>query len=127
MKSVIRGLLIFVAGAGSATVVAGLYTPIDPIEPEVFEDRLSAAMMEIEQLGSYVGLAEDGRIGIYTNVGACIPPVPIPKWPARAVDPRTLEKGVKAAINLNLNYLAEEGHAVYVLGRCRPYAYSQLK
>lgn len=127
MKSVIRGLMMFVAGAGCATVVAGLYPPIKPITPEVFQDRLTAVLGEVEALGGYVGLAEDGRIGIYTNVAACVPPVPIPKWPARAVDPRSLEKGVRAVVNLNLNYLAEEGQPVYVLGKCRPYAQSMLK
>jgi len=125
--SLIRGIVMFFAGAGCATVVAGLYPPIEPITQEQFQDRLTAAMIEVEALGGYVGLAENGRIGIYTNVGACIPPVPIPKWPAHAVDQRSLENGVKAAINLNLNYLAEEGQPVYVLGKCRPYAQSMLK
>ena len=125
--SLIRGIVMFFAGAGCATVVAGLYPPIEPITQEQFQDRLTAAMIEVEALGGYVGLAENGRIGIYTNVGACIPPVPIPKWPAHAVDQRSLENGVKAAVNLNLNYLAEEGQPVYVLGKCRPYAQSMLK
>ena len=50
-----------------------------------------------------------------------------PKWPAPAVDQRGLEYGFKAAFQLNLNYLAEEGNPVYVLGKCRPYAQSILK
>jgi len=126
-SSLIRGLVMFAAGAGCATVAAGLYPPIEPITPELFQDRLTTAIAEIEALGGYVGLAENGRIGIYTNVGACLPPVPPPKWPAHAVDSRSLEYGVQAAVNLNLNYLAEEGNPVYVLGKCRPYAQSILK
>ena len=125
--SFIRGLVMFVAGAGCATVVAGFYPPIEPITPEVFQDRLTAVLGEVEALGSYVGVAQDGRIGIYTNVGACLPPVPPPKWPAPAVDQRGLEYGFKAAFQLNLNYLAQEGNPVYVLGKCRPYAQSILK
>jgi len=126
-SSLIRGLVMFAAGAGCATVAAGLYPPIEPITPELFQDRLTTAMAEIEALGGYVGLAENGRIGIYTNVGACLPPVPPPKWPAPAVDQRGLEYGFKAAFQLNLNYLAQEGNPVYVLGKCRPYAQSILK
>ena len=125
--SFIRGLVMFVAGAGCATVVAGLYPPIEPITPELFQERLTAVLGELDALGGYVGLAQDGRIGIYTNVGACVPPVPPPKWPAHAVDQRSFDYGVKAAFNLNLNYLAEEGNPVYVLGKCRPYAQSILK
>ena len=90
-SSVIRGLVMFAAGAGCATVVAGLYPPIEPITPELFQERLTAVLAEVEALGGYVGVAEDGRIGIYTNVGACVPPVPLPKWPAHAVDQRSLE------------------------------------
>ena len=96
--SLIRGIVMFFAGAGCATVVAGLYPPIEPITQEQFQDRLTAAMIEVEALGGYVGLAENGRIGIYTNVGACIPPVPIPKWPAHAVDQRSLENGGHEAV-----------------------------
>ena len=126
-SSIIRALVMFVAGAGCATVVAGLYPPIEPITPELFQERLTAVLGEVEALGGYVGVAQDGRIGIYTNVGACVPPVPPPKWPAHAVDQRSLEYGVKAAVNLNLNYLAEEGNPVYVLGKCRPYALSMSR
>jgi hypothetical protein len=126
-SSIIRGLVMFFAGAGCATVVAGLYPPIEPITPELFQERLTAVLVEVDALGGYVGLAENGRIGIFTNVGACLPPVPPPKWPAHAVDQRSLEIGFKAAVNLNLNYLAEEGNPVYVLGKCRPYAQSILK
>ena len=126
-SSIIRGLVMFAAGAGCATVVAGLYPPIEPITPELFQERLTAVLGELDALGGYVGLAQDGRIGIYTNVSACVPPVPPPKWPAHAVDQRSFDYGVKAAFNLNLNYLAEEGNPVYVLGKCRPYALSILK
>ena len=126
-SSIIRGLVMFFAGAGCATVVAGLYPPIEPITPELFQERLTAVLVEVDALGGYVGLVENGRIGIFTNVGACLPPVPPPKWPAHAVDQRSFDYGVKAAFNLNLNYLAEEGNPVYVLGKCRPYALSILK
>ena len=71
-SSLFRSLVIFVAGAGSATVVAGLY-PRRSDYREKFLDRSTGLLAEVERLGGYVGLAEDGRVGIYTNVGACVP------------------------------------------------------
>ena len=128
MKStLIRGLVIFAAGAGCATVVAGLYPPIDPITTEQFQDRLTAAVAEVEALGRYVGIAQDGRIGIYTNVGACVPSPPVPKWPAHVVDFSSLELGHCAIGTMNKAYMSEERQPVYVLGKCRPYAQSMLK
>ena len=128
MKStLIRGLVMFVAGAGCATVVAGLYPPIKPITPEQFQERLTAAMVEVEALGSYVGIAQDGRIGIYTNVGACVPNPPVPKWPAHVVNFSSLELGQLAMGTMNKAYMSEEPMPVYVLGKCRPYPQSMLK
>jgi hypothetical protein len=126
MKSIIRSLVIFTAGAGSAAVVAGLY-PDEPISPELFQERAIKVLAEVEALGGYVAIAQDGRVGIYTNVGACVPPVPIPKWPAHSVDPRSLELGLAALGSMNKGLLAEEPAPVYVVGKCRPYASSLFK
>ena len=126
MKSVIRSLAIFVAGAGSAAVVAGLY-PTEPISPEEFQERLTKVLVEVEALGSYVAIADDGRVGIYTNVGACVPSPPLPKWPAGAVDARSLAKGAQAVVQYNQGLIHEEAQPVYVVGKCRPYAGSLLK
>ena len=123
MKStVIRSLLIFVAGAGSATVVAGLYPPIEEISQEQFLKDSTVVLAQVEKLGSYVGVIKDGRIGIYTNdVGACVPMPPLPKWPAHAVDQRSTDLGLQMIAALNKAYLAGEEQPVYVLGKCRPY------
>jgi|SRR6186713_2494724 len=123
MKStVIRSLLIFVAGAGSATVVAGLYPPIEEISQEQFLKDSTVVLAQVEKLGSYVGVIKDGRIGIYTNdVGACVPMPPLPKWPAHAVDQRSTDLGLQMIATLNKAYLAGEEQPVYVLGKCRPY------
>jgi len=126
MKTLFRSLAIFVAGAGSAAVVAGLY-PNEPIGPELFQERAIKLLAEVEALGGYVAIAQDGRVGIYTNVGACVPPVPIPKWPANSVDPRSLELGLMALAMMNKGLLAEEPAPVYVVGKCRPYASSTFK
>ena len=123
MKStVIRSLLIFVAGAGSATVVAGLYPPIEEISQEQFLKDSTVVLAQVEKLGGYVGVIKDGRIGIYTNdVGACVPMPPLPKWPAHAVDQRSTDLGLQMIATLNKAYLAGEEQPVYVLGKCRPY------
>jgi hypothetical protein len=123
MKStVIRSLLIFVAGAGSATVVAGLYPPIEEISQEQFLKDSTVVLAQVEKLGSHVGVIKDGRIGIYTNdVGACVPMPPLPKWPAHAVDQRSTDLGLQMIAALNKAYLAGEEQPVYVLGKCRPY------
>jgi hypothetical protein len=125
-SSWIRSLVIFVAGAGSATVVAGLY-PSDEITAEQWQERAIAVLAEVETLGGYVGIADDGRVGIYTQVGACVPPIPIPKWPAHAVEPRSLRKGAAGLVALNEGLLFEEPRPVYVLGKCKPYATSLLR
>lgn len=123
-SSVVRSLVIFIAGAGCATVVAGMY-PGEPISQEQWQERATAVLAEVEALGGYVGIAEDGRVGIYTQVGACVPPIPIPKWPANAVDPRSLRKGAAALVAYNEGLLFEEPQPVYVLGKCKPYATSR--
>jgi len=123
-SSVIRSLVIFAAGAGSATVVAGLYPPIEEISPQQFLKDSTKLLAQVERLGSYVGSTKDGRIGIYTNevIGACVPMPPLPKWPANAVDGRSLDLGLAMIGTLNKAYLAGEEQPVYVLGKCRPYA-----
>lgn len=121
MKSAIRSLAVFVAGAASATVVAGLY-PGEPTSPEIFQERLTKVLAEVEALGGYVAIADDGRVGIYTNVGACVPQPPLPKFPAGAVDARSLAKGAQAIVQFNQGLIHEEAQPVYVVGKCRPYA-----
>lgn len=120
-SSVIRSLAMFIAGAGCATAVAGFY-PTEPISPKQFLDRATKVLAELEVLGGYVGLAEDGRVGIYTQVGACVFPPRPPKLPANAVDSRSLNNGVKAIVEINQNFLFEEdGQPVFELGKCKPY------
>ncbi len=99
-SSVIRSLVMFAAGAGCATVVAGLYPPIEPITPELFQERLTAVLAEVEALGGYVGVAENGRIGIYTN-RRCLRSAGTPVrngLPMRSIS-AAWNYGVKAAVN----------------------------
>lgn len=122
MKStLIRGLVMFVAGAGCATVAGGLYSN-EPITPEQFQERATGLLAQVEALGGHVALAENGRVGIFTSVEACVYPPPPPKWPAHFVNPSSLDLGLKALAQINLAYLNEEPMPVYVAGKCRPYA-----
>jgi len=125
-SSVVRSLLIFIAGASSATVVAGLYTN-EPITPEQFQERATDLLAKVEALGGYVALAENGRVGIFSNVGACVPNPPLPRWPENFVNLSTLDLGLKALAQVNVAYLNAEPMPVYVVGKCRPYAQSMLK
>jgi hypothetical protein len=121
-SSVIRGLLIFAAGAATAALASGLYPP-EPISPGEFQDRAIKLIAQVEALGAYVAVAEDGRIGLYTNPYACIPPVPpVPVLPANAVHPSTLETATRMLVVMNHGLLTGETSLVYEVGRCKPYA-----
>ena len=67
-SSIIRSLVIFAAGAGSATVVAGLYPPIEPKSPEQLLEDGMKLLPQVERFGSYVGVIKDGRIGITASL-----------------------------------------------------------
>jgi hypothetical protein len=122
-SSVIRSLVIFAAGAGSATVVAGRYPPMDEISTDDFLKDGTALIAKVERLGGYVGVIKDGRIGIYSNpVGACVPLPPVPRWPDNVVDQTSLELGLAMVGALNKAYMRGDTQPVYVLDKCRPYA-----
>jgi hypothetical protein len=120
--SLVKGVLIFAAGAATAALASGLY-PKEPITPGEFLERANVLIAEVEALGAYVAVAEDGRVGIFTDPVACMPPTPPrPNLPANAVDSRTLRKATAALIAINEGHLFDENMPVYVQGRCKPYA-----
>ncbi len=124
--SVVRGFLIFAAGAATAALASGLY-PREPITVGQFQERATALLVEVEALGAYVALTEKGRVGLYTNPYACIPPVPPkPVLPFNSVDPRTLRLATEALITLNEGWMMDERAPVYEVGRCKPYASATL-
>jgi len=119
--SVVRGFVIFAAGAATAALASGLY-PKEPITVPQFQERAFKALADIEALGAYIAVAENGRIGLYTNPYACIPPVPpVPIMPVNAVDPNTLETAVRMLVVMNHGLLMGETSSVYEVGRCKPY------
>ena len=94
--SIVRGVLIFAAGAGCATVVAGggWYLP-ETNGPE-FEVRLAKAAREVAEIGIYSFDASHGVVYLDPNPAACTP-TPQPEiMEARAVDPHWMRKGSQA-------------------------------
>jgi hypothetical protein len=124
--SVVKGVLIFAAGAATAALASGFY-PKEPITVGQFQERSFALIAEVEALGAYVAKAQNGRVGIFTDVGACAPPnPPRPNLPANAVDSRTLRMATEALIAINEGLLMDERELVYEAGKCRPYETSRL-
>jgi len=120
--NVIRSLLIFVAGAATAAIAGGLY-PKEPTTVPEFHERALVLIAEVEAIGGYVGLADDGRVGIFTDPAACYPPVPPkPVMPKGAVDMRSLQNGLNALAAMNEGIMMGETAPVYEIGRCKPYA-----
>ena len=125
-SSAIRGLVIFAAGAATAALASGMY-PKEPITVGGFEERALMLIAEVEALGAYVAIAENGRVGIFTDPAACAPPnPPRPNYPNGSVDTRMLAQASKALMVYNEGRLYDEGEPVYVVGRCKPYASSMI-
>lgn len=120
--SAVRGVLIFAAGAATAALASGLY-PVEPITVPEFRERATVLIAEVEALGAYVAVVENGRVGLFTDPIRCVPPTPPkPVLPANAVDPRSLRAATAALIALNEGYMLDEHEPVYEVGRCKPYA-----
>ena len=118
--SLVRGFIIFAAGAATAALASGLY-PREPITAGQFQERAFVLIAEVEALGAYVAKIENGRVGLYTNPYACIPPIPpTPIIPANAVDMRTLRHAAEALIAINEGLWHAETAPVYEVDRCRP-------
>ena len=82
-------------------------------------------MAQVEEIGAYVAVAEKGRIGLYTNPYACIPPQPpVPILPYGAVDTRTLRAATEAIIAYNEGLIHGETELVYEVGQCKARATS---
>ena len=116
----IRGLVIFAAGAGCATVVAQVADwPPPAITLEGFQERATKLLVQVAELGYYVQTSEHGRTGIEGDPIACGPQPPQPKLPAGAVDPRLLEQGLSALSNINIGYIVRDRTSVF-LTKCEP-------
>ena len=115
-SSIIRGVMLFAAGAGCATVIAG-GGGREIIPAPVFEQRLRAWMQEGVTLGQNVVYLQRGFVGVMADPIAC-PPPPDPKLPAYAVDPWYLKTAYDAGTAANLAYMTGQETAVHDLKRC---------
>jgi hypothetical protein len=102
--SILNGAVLFAAGVGCTVVAQSGWTPGMEAE-EVLEKRVNALLIEVSQLGAYVTLAENGRVVFNLDPIRCPTPIPLPKLPANAVDPRTLRQGAAALFTVDEAYL----------------------
>lgn len=120
-SSLIRSFVIFTAGAATAALASDLYRQ-ERVSVEEFRERADFLLAEVAALGAFVGVAENGRVGIYSNtIAACVTPKPpLPVLPSNGVDIRPLELGTKALAAYNVGLLMGDTAPVYEIDRCRP-------
>jgi hypothetical protein len=117
--TVVRSLMVFLAGAGCATVIAQVgEMPPPPITVEDWQKRAIRVSDEIAFLAQYVDLAENGRNRIFTDPAACVTPVP-PK-PNRGAKLWLVRKGLGAIETITEGQALGEEELVYSLERCHP-------
>jgi hypothetical protein len=105
-RSILRGVLIFAAGAGCATVIAGgEWFPRD-IEPQEFEPRLAKAARDLAEIGIYTVDVKDGVVYFTLSPASCTPTPQPDIMEGRAVDPRWMRKGGEAVQGWNEGQIA---------------------
>ena len=118
--SIVRGVLVFMAGAGCATVVAQVVgDPYPPTSIEEWQKKATELLPKVAELGYYVERTSDGTVGIRLDPIECGPKPPVPKVPEHAVDPRTLQRGLAALRELEVGYIVQDSAPVYALTRCQ--------
>ncbi|HET9474648.1 MAG TPA: hypothetical protein VFO82_12200 [Steroidobacteraceae bacterium] len=119
--SIIRGVMIFMAGAGCATVMAQVGDEqLPPISVEQWQKDATELLPKIALLGQYVQKTNDGLVGIHIDPIACGPRPPVPKLPAGAVDPRPLQRGLAALRELETGYIVQDSAPVFAVLKCKP-------
>ena len=118
--SILKGLLMFTAGAGCATVIAGSYYS-RPIYPEQFIKEGDALLLKVAELGSHVVDVREATVWITTAPpDLCFFPPPVPKEPVNGfVDARILQRGFDALIALRLAKEVGNETPVRVNDRCQ--------
>ena len=109
-RSILNGALLFAAGVGCTVVAQSGWTPERKPEEEL-ERQVNELLIEVSQLGAYVAFAENGRVLFNLDPIRCPTPIPLPKLPANAVDPRTLRKGAAALFTVDEAYLLGAGRS----------------
>ena len=102
--SILRGAMLFAAGVGCTVVAQQGWMP-EPRPEEDLERWANELLIEVSQFGHYVTFAENGRVVFNTDPIRCPTPIPQPKLPALAVDPRPLRAGAAALFTIDEAYL----------------------
>lgn len=97
-SSIVRGVLLFVAGAVCATVLAGGMPGY--MGADEWDMRMKAWLKEGELLGTYVIEVHHGRAYVNPEPIAC-PKPPQPKLPDAAVNPWHLAQATHAGAEMN--------------------------
>lgn len=120
-NTLVRGVIIFMAGAGCATVMAQVGDePLPPTSVEQWQKDATELLPKIALLGQYVQKTNDGLVGIHIDPIACGPRPPVPKMPAGAVDPRPLQRGLAALRELETGYIVQDSAPVFAVLKCKP-------
>lgn len=113
MKSNLKILLGFAAGAACASVVAGSLEK--GISPDEFRDRLHFVATELTALGAHVVFTQKGTVWINSGpADACMKPPPQPN----EVAPRTLSIGSQAALQYAYGLAAGNKEIIQTTSKC---------
>jgi hypothetical protein len=116
--AIIRGLFLFGAGAGCATVIAQMDYPPPPITLGDFDQRMDKLLVDAAGIGIYLAYIDENKLAV--NVAAC-PPSPRPKQPAGAVDPWSLQRALSAMQVAQTAHLVGQKEISFAVEKCRPY------
>jgi hypothetical protein len=117
--SIIRGALIFAAGAGCAVMAGGYWTPPET-NPEEFAVRLQKVSLELAEIGVYAVGSRDGVVSLNPNPAACTPTPQPDIMEGRAVNPVLLNRGLHAVDAYNDGRIAGVKVGIIVSPPCKP-------
>jgi|SoiMethySBSTD1v2_1073268.scaffolds.fasta_scaffold250081_2 hypothetical protein len=118
MKSIIRGVFLFAAGAGCAAVLArGDIVP--RLTPDEFKAKVQKLVADTSELGVYVVDSKDGVLYVNLNPGECVP-TPDPQVRDGAYDPRWVRDGADAVREFNYGLIAGQEPLVVPIDTCKP-------
>ena len=118
-SSIIRGALIFAAGAGSAVIAGGYWTPPET-NVEEFTVRLEKVSRELAEIGLYAVSIRDGVVALDPNPAACTPTPQPDIMEGRAVNPVLLSRGLRAVDGFNDGRIAGVKVGIIVWPPCKP-------
>jgi hypothetical protein len=118
-SSIIRGVLLFAAGASCATVAGNWF-----VAPEISLDDYAALVQktsrDVAVVGLYGQVTKFGQVDLTTNPAACTPTPQPDIMEGRAVNPVLLERGVRVIESYNAGRVAGVKVGIIVSPPCEP-------